>query len=125
MKSAAKVFAVLLFAVSAVAFAAHFDGTYKFQSRAKEGKADMQGWQGTMTIKGDMMDRTYQSADGKDKKFYTSSIKQDGNVYILKHIKAYKPEHVGNEHRNKMDLKGGTLTLSSEDGKFKEVWTKK
>lgn len=125
MKKMAKIFAACVLVASVSAWAANFDGAYKFQSRAKEGKVDMQGWQGSMTIKGNEMDRTYKSSDGKDQKFYTSTIKQDGNIYVLKHIKAYKPEYVGNEHRNKMNLNGNTLTIESEDGTFKEVWTKK
>ncbi|MDO8528080.1 MAG: hypothetical protein Q7T03_10400 [Deltaproteobacteria bacterium] len=125
MKSFFKAVAVMMLLVSTGAFAANFDGSYTFSSRSKEGKPDMQNWNGTMTIKGDEMYRTYKSADGKEQKFYTSIIKQDGKIYILKHTKAYKPEYIGNEHRSKIILSGATLILESEDGKFKENWDKK
>jgi hypothetical protein len=115
--------AVLL--VSALAIAAtNLDGNYKFSSRTKDGKADMSGWQGTMTIKGNEMTRTYKSPDGKTEKFYTTTIKPEGNVYLLKITKAYKPEYVGNEHRNKLNLNGNTLKMEAEDGKFSETWQK-
>jgi len=117
--------AVAVLLVSAMAIAASgLDGTYKFSSRTKEGKADMAGWQGTMTIKGDEMARTYKSSDGKTEKFYTTTMKQEGNVYVLTTTKAYKPEYVGNKFRNKLNLNGNTLMMEAEDGKFKEVWLK-
>lgn len=119
------VFVVLVASVSALA--ASIDGSYKFSSRMKDGTADMSGWQGTMTIKGSEISRTYKSPDGKQEKFYVSNLKQEGNgnVYVLKHTKAYKPEYVGNEFRNKLTLNGNSLTIEAEDGKFKEVWVKK
>lgn len=132
MKKIAKwtvVVAALAFAASAFAasaFAAGLDGTYSFSARTKAGSPDMQGWQGTMTIKGNEIVRTYKAPDGKQEKSYTSTFKQDGNLYVLKHTKAYKPEYVGNEFKNKIVVNGNTLTMEAEDGKsFKEVWTKK
>lgn len=126
MKTMLKLVAVtaVLF-VSLSAFAAGLDGTYNFSSRTKEGAPDMPGWAGTMTIKGNEIARTYKSPDGKQEKFYTSSFKQDGNLYVIKHTKAYKPEYVGNEFKNKFIQNDKTLTMESEDGKFKETWTKK
>lgn len=115
--------AVILF-VSVGAVAANLDGNYKFSSRVKDGTPDMSGWQGTMTIKGQEMTRNYKSSDGKQEKSYTSAMKQDGSVFVLKHTKAYKPEYIGNEFRNKIVLTGNTLTIEAEDGKFKEIWQK-
>lgn len=124
MKKICGAVAVALVLFSTSAFAASFDGTYKFSSRTKDGALDMQGWQGTMTIKGTEMDRTYKSPDGTQQKSYTSTFKQDGDLYILRHTKAYKPEYVGNEFRNRINLNGQTLTMEGLDGKFKETWAK-
>lgn len=124
MKTVCRMLAVALLFVSVAAFATTYDGSYKFTSRTKDGAADMNGWQGTMTIKGNEMIRNYKSADGKQEKFYTSTLKQEGDVYVLKHTKAYKPEYVGDEFKNKFDLKGNTLTIKSTDGKFQETWQK-
>lgn len=126
MKTMARVFAVaLLLTYAGAASATTFDGSYKFTARTKEGAADMAGWTGEMTIKGNEVTRNYKAPDGKAEKFYTSTMTQNGNWYVLKHTKAYKPEYVGNEHKNKFIVNGATLTMESEDGKFKEVWTKR
>lgn len=117
------VLAVLL--VSATAFATAFDGGYTFTSRTVDGTPSMQGWNGTMTVTGTEMTRNYKSADGVATKYYVSTVTESGNVYVLKHTKAYKPEYVGSEHRSKLTQTGNTLAIESEDGKFKEVWTKK
>lgn len=116
--------AVLLVSVAAVA-AISFDGTYAFTSRAKEGTPDMVGWTGTMTIGNGTMARNYTNPANKEVKFYEGTMKQDGDVYVLKLTKAYKPEYVGQEHKNKITVTGNTLTMVSADGKFKEIWTKK
>jgi hypothetical protein len=108
-----------------VSMAATMDGTYAFKARWKEGKPDMQGWTGAMTVKDKEITRTYKSPDGKDTKYYTSSLKQEGNVYVVKHTKAYKSEYVGNEFKNKFTQTGSDLVIESEDAKFKETWTKK
>lgn len=124
MKTMSRLLAVAVLFVSVAALAAtSLEGTYKFSSRTKEGVADMSGWNGNMTIKGAEMTRNYKSPDGKMEKFYTSTMKSEGSIYVLKHTKAYKPEYVGNEFKNKINLKGDTLTIESEDGKFTEVWT--
>lgn len=120
--------AICVMAVAAVSFAATLDGSYTFKMRVKEGKTDMSGWTGTMTIKEKEMVRTYKSPDGKETKFYTSTLKEkgkDGKLMIVKHIKAYKPEYVGNEFTNAFTLSGSDLIIESEDGKFKETWTKR
>ena len=100
MKRIAAVAVAICVVLTAVAsFAATYDGTYTFKTRVKEGKPDMQGWTGTMTIKEKEMVRNYNSPDGKEKKFYSSTIKEkskDGKVVVIKHVKAYKPEYVSN-----------------------------
>jgi len=126
MKTVAKIMAVAVLFVAVVAVAAtSLDGTYTFSSRVKEGKADMTGWTGNMTIKDNVMSRKYINPASKEEKFYEGTMKQDGDVYSLKLTKAYKTEYVGQEHKNKMTLTGNTLTMESVDGKFKETWTKK
>lgn len=125
MKMLPKFLAVVVLAASTLVYAANFEGTYTFSSRTKEGNPEMQGWSGTMVIKGNEVNRTYKSSDNTQEKFYTSTFKQDGNIYVLTHTKAYKPEYVGNEHRNKFLLNGNTLVIESEDGKFQETWNKK
>lgn len=129
MRRIAAVAVAVCMMVSAVAsFAATFDGSYTFKMRVKEGKPDMPGWTGTMSIKEKEMTRNYKSPDGKETKFYTSSLKEkskDGKVMIVRHIKAYKPEYVGNEFSNAFNLNGNDLVIESEDGKFKETWSKK
>jgi hypothetical protein len=124
MKNVCRLLAVVVLLASASALAASFDGTYKFSSRTKDGVADMTGWQGAMTIKGSEMSRTYKSPDGKQEKFYNSTLKPEGSLYVVKHTKAYKPEYVGNEFKNKFNVSGKTLSIESEDGKFKEAWQK-
>jgi uncharacterized membrane protein len=109
----------------AVIAAASFDGTYTFTSRVKDGQPDMVGWTGTMTIGNGTMSRSYTNPANKDAKFYEGTMKQDGDVYILKLTKAYKAEYIGQEHKNKISVTGNTLTMVSADGKFKEIWTKK
>lgn len=125
MKKIAMLVAVVGLFVAATSFAANFDGTYTFQSRTKDGKADLAGWKGTMTIGNNEMSRTYTSPDGKDQKFYVGTMKQEGDLVAVKFTKAYKPEYVGNVHKNKLEWQGSALTMTSDDGKFKEVWTKK
>lgn len=120
--------AVCVIATAVASFAATYDGSYTFKARVKEGKPDMQGWTGTMTIKEKEMTRNYNSPDGKEKKFYTSTLKEkvkDGKVMIVKHTKAYKPEYVGNEFANSFTQNGNDLIIESEDSKFKETWSKK
>ena len=125
MKLVCKLMAVVVLLVSVSAIAAtSYDGTYKFQSRTKDGQPDMSGWNGTMTIKGNEMNRTYKAPDGKQEKFYTSTMNQSGDTVTLKHTKAYKPEYVGNEHKNTFSTAGNTLTIKSTDGKFVESWIK-
>ena len=125
MKHVARLIAAALFLVSLQAFAANLDGTYAFTSRVKEGKADLAGWNGTMTIAKETMSRKYTSPDGKEVKFYEGTMKHDGDTYAITFTKAYKPEYVGQEHKNKITLTGNTLTMEAIDGKFKETWTKK
>jgi len=125
MKKLSLGFATVLVLMATSAFALVLDGSYTFTSRSKEGQPDMAGWTGTMTIQGTEMSRTYQSADGTQKKFYTSTVQPDGTIYVLTHTKAYKPEYVGNAHRTKFSAAGSNFTMESEDGKFKETWTKK
>lgn len=120
--------AICVIATAVVSFAATYDGSYTFKARVKEGKPDMQGWTGTMTIKEKEMTRNYNSPDGKEKKFYTSTLKEkskDGKLMIVKHVKAYKPEYVGNEFTNAFTQNGNDLVIESEDSKFKETWSKK
>lgn len=124
-KLSAVMMAVCVLAIATVAAAATIEGIYSFKGRWKEGKPDMQNWTGTMTIKEKEMTRTYKGPDGKEEKFYTSTIKEEGKVYHVKHIKAYKPEYVGNEFRNKITQSGSDLVIESEDSKFKETWTKR
>lgn len=124
-KFAALAVAVCLMASAAVSMASTLEGTYSFKARVKEGKPDLQNWTGTMTVKEKEITRVYKSVDGKEEKFYTSSVKQDGSVYVLKNVKAYKPEYVGNEFRNKITQNGQDLIIESEDGKFKETWAKR
>ncbi|MBI5299199.1 MAG: hypothetical protein HY877_02735 [Deltaproteobacteria bacterium] len=125
MKLAGKIVAMLVLVFSMVAGATSFDGNYKFSSRVKNGAPDLQGWTGDMVVKGDTISRTYKSVDGKEERFYIGTIKKDGDVYVVKYTKAYKPEYVGNEHKNKFIVNGATLSIEATDGKFKEVWTKK
>lgn len=129
MKRIAALAVAVCVVVTAVAsFAATYDGTYTFKARWKDGKQDMQGWTGSMTIKEKEMTRNYNSPDGKEKKFYSSTLKEkskDGKVMIVKHVKAYKPEYVGNEFANTFNQSGNDLVIESEDTKFKETWTKK
>ena len=112
---------IVVFAVSAWA-APKLEGTYSFVSRTKDGKAEMTGWNGTMEIKKGTMARNY--AKGKDKKFYTGTMTKDGKVYVVKYTDAYKKDYIGDEHRNQFTWEKDTLTITSEDGKFKEVWKK-
>lgn len=115
MKNLARLIAVVVLLASSTVFAANLDGTYTFSSRVKEGKPDMVGWNGTMTIAKDTMARTYTApAPAKETKFYEGTMKQEGDLYSVKFTKAYKPEYVGQEHKNKITLSGNTLTL----GKF-------
>ncbi|MBI4212508.1 MAG: hypothetical protein HY540_07720 [Deltaproteobacteria bacterium] len=116
---------VVAMLASSSVFAANFDGTYKFNSRMKDGNADMSGWTGEMKIANNTISRTYHSPDGKSEKFYIGDLTQKGDLYTVKYTKAYKPEYVGNEHTNKMTVQGNALTIEATDGKFKEVWTKK
>ncbi len=127
-KFAALAVALCVVATAVASFATTYDGTYTFKERIKEGKPDMQGWSGTMTIKEKEMVRNYNSPDGKEKKFYTSTLTEkskDGKLVIVKHVKAYKPEYVGNEFTNKISQNGNNLVIESEDSKFKETWAKK
>lgn len=127
-KIAALAVAFCVMAGAVTAFAATYDGSYTFKMRVKEGKPDMAGWNGTMVIKEKEMTRTYKSPDGKETKFYTSTLKEkskDGKLVVVKHVKAYKPEYVGNEFTNAFTATGNDLVIESEDGKFKETWTKK
>lgn len=125
MKIVIKIMAVAVLFVSIAAQAADLSGTYTFSSRLKEGKLDMSGWTGTMTINNGTMIRKYTGPDGKEQKFYEGTLKQDGDVYTIKFTRAYKPEYVGSEHKNKITLSGKTLTMEGLDGKFKETWEKK
>ncbi len=126
MKGIARVLGVAVLLVTATVFAANLDGNYVFKSRSKEGKPDLAGWTGTMKIASGAMDREFKSADKKETKFYMSTMKNDGgDIYTCKFTNAYKPEYVGQEHKNKIVLKGSELTIESADGKFQEVWTKK
>lgn len=125
---AALAVAVCIMGTAVASFAANYEGTYSFKARVKEGKPDMQGWTGTMTIKAKEMVRDYNAPDGKEKKFYTSTLKEkskDGKVVIVKHTKAYKPEYVGNEFTNTFTQNGNDLVIESEDTKYKETWSKK
>lgn len=125
MKTLLRLAALALLFVSVTAMAANFDGDYTFKSRVKDGKADLVGWTGTMKITNNTMTRNLTSADGKDTKFYEGTLTLNGDVYTIKYTKAYKPEYVGNEHKNKITINGNTLTMEDVNGKFKEVWTKK
>lgn len=125
MKKIAMLVAVVGLFVAATSFAGNFDGTYNFQSRTKEGTPDLAGWTGTMTIANNEMSRTFKSPDGKSEKFYAGPMTQEGDLVAVKFTKAYKPEYIGNVHKNKMQWQGSALTMTSEDGKFKEVWVKK
>lgn len=118
-------FAVLALSLTTAVWAGTFDGTYKFSSRTKEGTPDMQGWSGQMTVKDATWNRTFKSADGTTSKFYTTTATAaPNNAYKFKFTGAYKPEYVGTEVTNKIIVTGNTLTMESEDGKFKEIWTK-
>lgn len=119
-----RVLAVAVLFVSLAAIAGNLDGNYTFSSRVKEGKADMVGWSGSMSINNNTMVRKYTSPT-KEEKFYEGTMKQEGDIYTIKFTKAYKPEYVGAEHKNKITLSGNTLTMEGADGKFKEIWTKK
>jgi hypothetical protein len=125
MKKISSLVAVAVVFTALAAFAADISGTYTFSSRIKEGKPDLVGWNGTMTIGNGTILRKYASADGKDSKFYEGTFIQDKDIYTIKFTKAYKPEYVGQEHKDKITLNDKTLTMESTDGKFKEVWTKK
>ena len=125
MKNVMRVIAVVTLFIATSAMAASLDGSYTFSSRVKDGKPDLVGWTGAMNISNNMMARDYKSPDGKETKFYEGTMKQDGGNYTIKFTKAYKPEYVGAEHKNKITLSGKTLTMEAVDGKFKEVWTKK
>ena len=125
MKNVCRLLAVAVLFVSTVALAGSFDGTYNFKSRAKDGQPDMQGWTGTMTIKNDEITRNFKSPDGTQEKYYTSTWKKDGDVYAMKFTKAYKPEYVGKEYKNKVNVTDNTLTFEGTDSKFTETWTKK
>lgn len=127
-KIAALAVAVCVVLTAVASVAATFDGSYTFKGRVKEGKPEMQGWTGTMTIKEKEMVRNYNSQDGKEKKFYTSKLTEkvkNGNIMIVEHMKAYKPEYVGNAFDNKFTQTGNDLIIESVDGKFKETWSKK
>lgn len=117
--------AVVVLFVSVTAFAAGFDGVYKFSSRTKEGAPDLKGWWGTMIITNSTMSRVFLAPDGKTEKFYVGELKPTGDMYSLKLTQAYKPEYIGNVHKNKITWVGSSLVIESDDGKFKEVWTKK
>lgn len=127
-KVVATIVAIAVMSVAAVGMAATYNGSYTFKERIKEGKSDMQGWNGTMTIQEKEMVRNYSSPDGKENKYYTSRLTEktkDGTVVTVKHIKAYKQEYVGNEFDNKITQNGSNLIIESVDGKFKETWVKK
>ena len=111
--------------VAVAAGAASFDGTYQFTSRSKEGTPDMAGWWGMMIITNGTMSPIYHSPDATQEKYYVGTLTPTGNLYTIKFTQAYKPEYIGNEHRNKITVDGAGLVVESEDGKFKEVWTKK
>lgn len=111
--------------VSASTFAADFSGVYKFVSRYKGNTPDMQGWWGTMVIVNGTMSRIYHSPDAKTEKYYVGPMTEEGGFQVVKFSYAYKPEYIGNAHKNKMVLEGGNLTMTSDDGKFKEIWLKK
>lgn len=126
MKNVLRLLAVAVVFTVGLAFAANLDGDYKFTSRTKEGKPDLAGWNGTMKIAGGTMRRDFTSPDGKETKFYESSMKDDGhNVYSMTFTKAYKPEYVGKAYKNKVTVNGNKLVVSDVDGKFTEEWVKK
>ena len=113
-----------LFLTGSVVAATPYDGHYTFVSRTIAGAPDMVGWSGTLELGSDILSRHYQSADGATKKFYVGPVKVEGDIYVVTFTEAYKPEYVGNTHRNRLSLKDGLLTMTSEDGKFVEVWKK-
>lgn len=124
MKQFARIFLVVV-AFAGSVWAGQFDGSYSFASRVKEGAPDMAGWTGQMQIHNNTANRNYKSPDGASTKFYNATLTPAGNLFVFKTTAAYKPEYVGNEFKNKITLSGNTLTLESEDGKFKELWTKR
>lgn len=116
--------AVVLFSMSALA--AGLDGSYSFVSRTKGTTPDLVGWTGTMKIAGGTMSRTFTSKDGKESKFYDSTMKNEGgDLYSCTFTKAYKPEYVGQTHKNRITSAATQVTIEAPDGSFKEVWTKK
>ena len=126
MKSFARLAALAIIFASTLAFAAGLDGNYTFVSRIRAGAPDLVGWTGTMKIKGDTMDREFKSKDGTESKFYVSELRKvEGDLYISKFVKVYKPQHLGRELKNTIKLTGGTLVIEAPDGSFKEVWKKK
>lgn len=126
MKLVARMVAVAVFLIASTSFAASIDGTYSYASRIKDGKPDLVGWNGTMTIAGTTLSRKLKSADGKEERFYDTTLTNNGgDLYTLKTTKAYKPEYVGQEKQNKITLTGNVCTIASPDGSFKEVWNKK
>lgn len=125
MKKLALAFVAVLSLVASSAFAGNFDGTYQFSSRDKAGTPDMQGWWGWMSIQDGTMTRVYHSPDGKQEKYYVGKITPEGEWQTVTFTQAYKPEYVGNKHKNKFILNGKTFTMKSDDGTFTEVWSKK
>lgn len=125
MKFISRILAVAVLFIAVSAYAGQFDGVYKFSSRTKGGQPDMQGWWGMMVISSDTMSRIYHSPDGKSDKYYVGKLKPEGGLYSVQFDYAYNPSYVGNKHTNKIELKGTELTMTSEDGVFKEVWQKK
>lgn len=125
MKVVSRLVAVALLFVAVAAYgAAKLEGNYTLKAQYKGGQPQTD-WQGTMTIKGTEMKRDYVSGDKTKTKYLVSTMTADPkvvDVWVVKHTKAYKPEYVGNEFRNKINLTGATLTIESEDGTFKEVW---
>lgn len=126
MKKLTGLVAMAVLLVSATVLAANFDGNYSFVSRTKDGGPDLAGWTGTMKIAGNTMSRNFASKDGKETKFYESTMKNEsGDLYSCTFTKAYKPEYVGQTHQNKIQSNGTQVTIESPDGKFKEIWSKK
>ena len=116
---------LLVCAGSVWAAVADFAGAYTFVSRTIDGKPDMEGWGGTMEVKATTLSRHYSSADGTQTKFYDGTVTQEGDIYVVTFTASHKPDYVGKVYRNHFALKDGTFTLTSEDGKFVEVWKKK
>lgn len=126
MKKVALVLAMATLFIGSTVLAGSLDGSYSFVSRVKDGKPALEGWTGTMKIENNLLVRNLKSKDGAETRFYeTTMTDKGGDVYVLKTIKAYKPEYIGDEQTNKITAKGNLVTLQSLDGKFNEVWQKK